>query len=103
MFAVIKTGGKQYKVSLGQKLKVEKLDTEEGASVSFRDVLLIAEGEKIEIGTPLVKSARVDAKVLKQGRERKKIVFKYHPKSRYRKKKGHRQHFTEIEITKIAT
>lgn len=101
MFAVIKTGGKQYKVSPGQKLKIEKLDAKEGASVKFGEVLLVADGEKIDIGTPLVKDAKVEARILKQGRERKKIVFKYHPKSRYRKKKGHRQHFTEVEVQKI--
>lgn len=103
MFAIIKTGGKQYRVSPGQRLKIEKLDAKEGAVIHFDEVLLVADGDKVEIGTPLIKGAKVEAKVLKQGRARKQIVFKYHPKSRYRKKKGHRQHFTEIEITKIAT
>lgn len=103
MFAIIKTGGKQYKVSPGQRLKIEKLDAAEGAAVQFGEVLLVADGDKVEIGTPLVKDANVGAKVLKQGRARKQIVFKYHPKSRYRKKKGHRQHFTEVEIQKIVT
>lgn len=103
MFAIIKTGGKQYKVIPGQKLKIEKLDTTEGAAIHFGEVLLVADGDKVEIGAPTVKGANVDAKVLKQGRARKLIVFKYHPKSRYRKKKGHRQHFTEIEITRIAS
>lgn len=102
MFAIIRTGGKQYRVSPGQKLKIEKLDAGEGAAVHFSDVLLLADGEKIQIGTPLVRGARVDAKVLEQGREKKKIVFKYHRKTRYRKKKGHRQPYTEIEITKIS-
>lgn len=101
-FAVIKTGGKQYKVAPGQKLKIEKLDAKEGAVVHFGEVLLVADGDGVTIGTPFVKGAKVDAKILKQGRDRKKIVFKYHSKSRYRKKKGHRQHFTEVEITKIA-
>ena len=113
MFAIIKTGGKQYKVSPGQKLRIEKIaapaeggprheqDAEEGDAVSFSEVLLIADGEKVEIGTPSVKGAKVDAKVLRQGRDAKKIVFKYHAKTRYHKKKGHRQHFTEVEITKI--
>lgn len=99
--AVIQTGGKQYKVSPGQKLKVEKLDAPEGAAVHFDEVLLVADGEKIAIGMPVVKGAKVEATVLTQGRDRKKIVFKYHPKSRYRKKKGHRQPFTEVEIIKI--
>ncbi len=101
MFAVIRTGGKQYRVSPGQRLKIEKLDTTEGAVIHFGEVLLMADGDKVEIGTPLVKGTKVEGKVLEQGRERKKIVFKYHPKSRYRKKKGHRQHFTEVEITRI--
>ncbi|MDP3727465.1 MAG: 50S ribosomal protein L21 [bacterium] len=101
MFAVIQTGGKQYKVSPNQKLKIEKLTAPDGGTVHFSDVLLIADGEKVEIGTPTLKGVKVDAKVLKQGRDAKKIVFKYHAKARYRKKKGHRQHFTEIEITSI--
>ncbi len=103
MFAVIKTGGKQYKVSPGQKLKVEKLDVpaDRDAVIHFTEVLLVADGENVKIGTPIVKGTRVEARVLAQGREKKKIVFKYHPKSRYRKKKGHRQHFTEVEIQKI--
>lgn len=102
-FAVIQTGGKQYKVTPAQKLKIEKLNAKEGAVIRWGEVLLVADNGKVEIGTPLVKNARVEAKVLKQGRGRKKIVFKYHPKSRYRKKKGHRQPYTEVEIQKIAT
>lgn len=101
MFAVIKTGGKQYKISPGQRVKIEKLDAAEGAVIHFDDILLTADGGKVDIGTPLVKGARVEAKVLKQGRDRKKIVFKYHRKTRYHKKKGHRQPFTELEIQKI--
>lgn len=101
MFAVIKTGGKQYRVAPGQKLKIEKLDAEEGAVIHFGEVLLVADGDKVDIGAPFVKGAKVDGKVLAQGRDKKKIVFKYHAKARYRKKKGHRQPFTEVEITKI--
>ncbi|MBI2640930.1 MAG: 50S ribosomal protein L21 [Candidatus Sungbacteria bacterium] len=101
MFAVIKTGGKQYLVSPGQKLKVEKLDAKEGGKIIFGEVLLVADDKKTEIGTPLVKGAKVEAKVLRQGRDKKIIVFKYHAKTRYRKKKGHRQAFTEVEIMKI--
>lgn len=101
MFAVIKTGGKQYLVQSGQKLKVEKLDAKEGGKIVFDEVLLVSDDKKAEIGTPLVKGAKVEAKVLKQGRARKVIVFKYHSKTRYRKKKGHRQHFMEIEVTRI--
>lgn len=100
-FSVIETGGKQYKVSAGQKLKIEKLETEAGGKIVFDKVLLVAEGDKVEIGAPYIKSGQVEAKVIKQARDRKKIVFRYHSKTRYRKKKGHRQNFTEVEITKI--
>ena len=103
MFAIIKTGGKQYRVSLGQKLKVEKLNANEGGSVRFDEVLLISNGESLEIGTPTVLGAHVAAKILRQARDRKKIVFKYHSKSRYKKKHGHRQPFTEVEIQAIHT
>ncbi len=101
MFAIIQTGGKQYKVSSGQKIKAEKLNAEGGANFVFDKVLLIADGDSVKIGAPYVEGAKVEAKVLKQGRDRKKIVFRYHSKTRYRKKKGHRQHFTEVEIGKI--
>lgn len=101
MFAIIKTGGKQYKVSSGDKIKIDKLEIKEGESVVFDNVLLTADGEKVEIGTPYVNGVKVEAKVIKQGRHRKQIVFRYHSKTRYRKKKGHRQHFTEVEIINI--
>lgn len=100
-FSIIQTGGKQYKVSPGKKLKIEKLDAKVGDSVFFDKVLLAVDGENVKIGSPYVEGANVEAKVLKQGRDDKKIVFKYHSKTRYRKKKGHRQPFTETEIVKI--
>src|SRR5258708_4682857 len=100
-FAIIETGGKQYKVAAGQKIKVEKLDAAAGASFAFDKVLLRVEGEKVQVGVPYVSGAKVDAKVVREARERKKIVFKYHSKTRQRKKKGHRQPFTEVEITKV--
>ncbi len=100
-FAVIKTGGKQYIVEPGKKLKIEKLEAAEGAGVSFDDVLLVVDGEKTAIGMPIVAGTQVGARVIKQGRARKKIVFKYRPKTRHRKKKGHRQHYTEVEIQSI--
>jgi len=100
-FAVIETGAKQYKVSTGKKIKVEKLDTKEGDSFVFDKVLLINDKDKVNIGEPYIKGAKVEAKVLEQGRDKKKIVFRYHPKTRYKKKKGHRQPFTKLEITKI--
>jgi len=101
MFAVIRTGGKQYLVSPGDKIKVEKLDKEEGKEITFTDVLLLEKNNKLEIGDPKVKGAKVVAKILKQDKAKKIIVLKYKPKSRYKKKTGHRQPFTEIEILKI--
>lgn len=97
-FAVIKTGGKQYKVSQGDKLLIEKLEVEKDAQVVFDQVLLMDD----VIGTPLVNGAKVTAKVLEQGRSAKKIVFKYTSKTRYKKKKGHRQPFTKVEIVSIS-
>lgn len=101
MFAVIETGGKQYKVSPSQKIKIEKLDAKEGDQVVFEKVLLTADGENVRVGTPYVSGAKVEAKVVRQGRHDKVIVFKYHSKTRYRKKKGHRQPYTELEIVAI--
>ena len=100
-FAIIQTGGKQYKISAGQKIKIEKLNANEGENFIFNEVLLLADGEDIKIGSPYVEGAKVEAKILKQGKSRKKIVFKYHSKTRYRKKKGHRQPYSEIQIEKI--
>ncbi len=101
MLAVIKTGGKQYLVAPGDKIKIEKIEEKEGKEVIFDQVLLVEKNKKVEIGTPLVKGAKVMGKVLKQGKGKKVIVFKYKPKTRYKKKTGHRQPFTEVEITKI--
>lgn len=101
MFAVIKTGGKQYIAEPGKKLKIEKLDAPEGGQILFHDVLLVATGREVSVGTPLVAGAQVEAKVLQQARAKKVIVFRYHNKTRYRKKKGHRQHFTEVAVEKI--
>ena len=113
MLAVIKTGGKQYLVSPGQKIKIEKIDPEgkpsasygagkkEGSEVVFGEVLLLQKGNKLEIGTPLVKGATVIGKILRQSKAKKLIVFKYRAKTRYKVKKGHRQPFTEVEILKI--
>ena len=102
MLAVIKTGGKQYIVSPGDKLKVEKLDKKLGEEFSFSDVLLVEKSKKIEIGSPLVKDVKVEAKVLSHGRGDKIIVFKYKAKKRESRKIGHRQPYTEIEITGIS-
>lgn len=101
MLAVIKTGGKQYIVSPGKKIKVEKIDKKEGKKITFSEVLLVKKGGEIEIGTPLVKKAKVVGKILKQKKEKKIIVFKHKPRERYKKKLGHRQLFTEVEIKTI--
>ncbi len=100
-FAVIKTGGKQYKVSEGEVLTVEKLDIEEGKDLDITEVLLIADGDKIEVGKPTIKDAKVKAKVVSQEKADKIVVFKYKPKKNYRKKTGHRQKITKIQIEKI--
>jgi large subunit ribosomal protein L21 len=100
-FAVIQTGGKQYRVAEGDRLQIEKLETEEGGEVRFNNVLLLADGERVSVGKPTVSGAVVTGKILKQDRHDKVIVFRYHSKTRQRKKKGHRQPFTEVEITGI--
>jgi large subunit ribosomal protein L21 len=100
MIAIIKTGGKQYLVQPGDKIKVEKLEQKEGETVVFSDVLLVEKDNKVEIGTPNVK-AEVEAKVLSQGKNEKVIIFKYKPKKRESRKIGHRQPYTEIQITAI--
>lgn len=101
MLAVIKTGGKQYLVAPGDKIKVEKLDEEEGKEIGFSEILLLEKGNKLEIGEPTIKGIKVAAKIIRHGKGKKLIIFKYKPKKRYKRKIGHRQQFTEIEITKI--
>jgi large subunit ribosomal protein L21 len=102
MFAVIKTGGKQYVVAPDQKLKIEKVEGSEDGVVIFDNVLLVSSGASATtVGEPLIVGATVEGKILRQARDRKKVVFKYHSKARYRKLKGHRQQFTEVQITKI--
>jgi len=103
MIAVIKTGGKQYKVKQGDKIKVEKLDAKKDDSIDFGDVLLVADkdGKDVKVGAPIVSGAKVKAKVLRQDRAKKIDVIKYKRKVRYRKKTGHRQDFTEVQIEKI--
>lgn len=100
--AIIKTGGKQYIVSPGKKIKIEKLNIEKGNDVIFDEVLLFQEGDNIKIGDPLVSDVKIKGKVITQEKSDKIIVFKYKPKKRYRVKKGHRQFYTEVEITEIA-
>jgi len=103
MLAVIRTGGKQYIVSPGKKIKIETKNRKEGSEINFNEVLLLEKNKKVELGTPLLKDVKVIGKVLKQGKNKKVIIFKYKAKKRYKIKKGHRQPFTEVEITKIMT
>ena len=112
MLAVIKTGGKQYLVAPGQKIKIDppaslcealRAGKIEGKEVVFDEVLLLEKNKKLEIGTPLVKGAKVIGRVVKQGKAKNVIIFKYKAKTRHKVKKGHRQPFTEVEILKIET
>ena len=102
MYAVIETGGKQYRVSPGDRLMVEKLPGEAGDKVVFDRVLLVVDNDNVHIGRPLVEGAKVEATIVRQTRGRKVIVFKYKPKNRYRRKKGHRQYYTEVLVDRIA-
>lgn len=101
-FAIIETGSKQYKVSKGDTVRIEKIAGEPGAAVVFDKVLLIADGEKVSVGAPYVSGAKVEGRIKAQARTKKLIVFKYHSKTRQRKKKGHRQEYTEVEIEVVA-
>ena len=101
MYAVIKTGGKQYKVQEGDVVFIEKLIADEGSEVSFDKVLAVSIEGSLNVGSPLVMDATVSAKVLNHGKEKKVIIFKYKPKKGYRKKQGHRQPYTKVQIEKI--
>jgi large subunit ribosomal protein L21 len=101
MYAVIKTGGKQYRVSPGDSIEVEKLPYDVGAKIELDQVLLVAGDSQASIGQPLVDGARVKATVTRQAKGRKVIVFKYRSSKRYRRKKGHRQHLTRLRIDEI--
>ncbi len=101
MYAVIETGGKQYRVQEGDILDVEKLPVEVDGSVELGRVLLVADGQQVRVGTPTVPGARVLARVVKQDRRRKILVFKYKPKVNYRRRYGHRQPYTRLRIEKI--
>ena len=101
MYAVIETGGKQYKVSEGDVIYVEKLDVEAGADIAFDKVLLIGEGSDVKVGAPVVDGVSVTGKVIKNDKAKKVVVYKYKPKKGYHKKQGHRQPYTKVEITKI--
>ena len=100
MYAIIQTGGKQYKVEAGDELLVEKLDAEVNAEVEF-DVLLVADDAGVKIGTPVLDGVKAKAKVVEHGKGKKVIVFKYKPKTNIRTKRGHRQPYTKVEILSI--
>jgi len=103
MYAVIQTGGRQHKVEPGEELSVEKLDGAPGDEVCFDKVLLVSREDKVTVGRPVLENARVVAKITRQGRGPKIVVFKYKRRKRYRKKQGHRQDFTAVKIIEIKT
>ena len=101
MYAVIKTGGKQYKVSEGETLKIEKLEVDPGKKVTFKEVLMVADGDNVQLGAPLIEKASVEAKVISQGKGKKVNILKFKRRKNSMKQQGHRQLFTEIKIGKI--
>jgi large subunit ribosomal protein L21 len=101
MYAVIRTGGKQYRVAVGNAVEVEKLDGEVGSTITLEDVLLVADGENVQVGQPIVTGATVVAKITGQYRGNKIMVFRYRPKKRIRVRKGHRQSLTRLQIESI--
>ena len=101
IYAVVQTGGKQYRVSSGETIDVEHIQAKEGDSVELDQVLLVAEGKKVSVGTPIVEGAKVIAEVVGDGKGEKTIVFKYKSKVHYRKKRGHRQPYTRLAIKEI--
>ena len=102
MHAIIETGGKQYKVTEGDTLFIEKLPQEAGETVTFDKVLAVIDGDKATIGTPVVSGAKVDASIVKNGKGKKIMIFKYNPKKGYRKRQGHRQPYTKVTVGKIS-
>ncbi len=101
MFAVVKTGGKQYRVSEGDRLRVETLDAEAGASVELDTVLMVGEGDSVTVGTPVISNASVTAKIIDHGRSKKVKIIKFRRRKHHMKRMGHRQNYTEVEITGI--
>lgn len=102
MYAVFKTGGKQYRASEGERLRVEKLEAEVGDTIEFDQILLVGGGSDVKVGAPLVEGGKVAAKVTAQGRGKKIDVIKFKRRKNYKRQHGHRQHFTEVEITSIS-
>lgn len=101
MYAVVLTGGKQYRVQEGDVLFVEKLNAEVDSTVEFNEILVVSNNGEVKVGKPVVEGAKVVAKVLAQGKAKKVVVFKYKPKKDYRRKAGHRQPYTKIQVEKI--
>ena len=101
MYAVVKTGGKQYRVAKGDKLRVETLQAAEGESIDLAEVLMISEGDQVTIGTPLINGATVSATITAHGRGKKVEIIKFRRRKHYRRQAGHRQNYTELEITGI--
>jgi len=101
MYAIIKAGGKQYRVQKGDVIKVEKMNVEAGDTVTFDEVLLISDEKKVSVGAPVLKGASVEAKVVENGKNAKVIIYKYKPKKDFKKKQGHRQPYTMVEIQNI--
>ena len=101
MYAVIKTGGKQYQVAVGEKLKIEQIPADVGSTITLSEVLMVADGENVVIGTPVVAGASVTASVVSEGRHKKVRIFKMRRRKHYQKHQGHRQNYTEIQIDAI--
>jgi large subunit ribosomal protein L21 len=102
VYAVFRTGGKQYRARQGERVRIERLEAGVGDAVAFEEVLLVGEGAKIKVGAPLVKGGKVEAKVVSQGREDKITIIKFKRRKHYKRVQGHRQSFTEVEITAIS-
>jgi len=102
VYAVFRTGGKQYRARQGERVRIEKLDAAIGDAVAFEDVLLVGEGAQVKVGAPLVKGGKVEAKVVSQGRADKIMIIKFRRRKHYKRVQGHRQSFTEVEITGIS-
>ena len=101
MYAVFRTGGKQFRAEPGVTLRIPTLDAEEGAAITFEDVLLASSGDEIRVGTPVVDGVQIKAEVVRHGRDKKVIVFKRKRRKGYRRKQGHRQNFTEVKVSEI--
>tara|TARA_B100001146_G_C16079172_1_gene389850 strand:+ start:411 stop:731 length:321 start_codon:yes stop_codon:yes gene_type:complete len=102
-FAIVKAGGKQYRVSTGDTIRVESLPADQGDTVTLDDVLMISHDGDVIVGTPTIEGASVDAEVVAKGKDKKIVILKFKAKTRYRRKNGHRQHYTDLRVTNIST